>query len=51
MMPLVTANAGSLDSNPALVMLDVLTTHIVPAERQLETPVQFSVIYLMHSSL
>ncbi|WIA35647.1 hypothetical protein OEZ86_004059 [Tetradesmus obliquus] len=40
----------SLDDPPPLVMLHMLTSHVVPAERALETPVQFSFVYLMHSS-
>jgi hypothetical protein len=40
----------SLDDSPTLVMLHMLHNHVVPAERALETPVQFSFVYLMHSS-
>jgi hypothetical protein len=40
----------SLDDSPTLVMLHMLTAHVVPAERALETPVQFSFVYLMHNS-
>lgn len=31
-------------------MLDLLTTHVVPEERKLETPIQFAFVHLMHSS-
>lgn len=43
-------NPRSLNDSMAVVMLDVLTKHVVPFERQLETPVQFSFVYLMHGS-
>jgi hypothetical protein len=43
-------NPQSLNDSVAIVMLDVLTKHVVPFERQLETPVQFSFVYLMHGS-
>jgi len=50
-MPLAPEAKEIATTLPRDAMLHLLATYLVPAERRLETPVQFGFVYLMHGSV
>jgi hypothetical protein len=50
-MPLAPEATEIATSPPRDAMLHLLAHYLVPAERRLETPIQFSFVYLMHGSI